>query len=112
MPIRIECAAPGFERNWVEMPDVWTRRDTVEMNAAQGEAFWELLRRRMVACHLEMATGDVIDTPAGVTVDAIQDADELLLAWLGNTMPIALARRRALGEASARVSSSAKETQA
>ena len=104
MSIRIECSAPGFTDNWVEMPDVWTRRDTVEMNAAQGEAFWELLRRRMLGCHLVMATGTVLDTPAAVTVDAIQDADELLLAWLGNTMPIALARRRALGEASARVS--------
>lgn len=105
MAIRIECSAPGFEANWVEMPDVWTRRDTVEMNTAQGEAFWVLLRRRCTGCHLVMTTGDVIDTPAGITVDAIQDADELLLAWLGNTMPIALARRRALGEASARVSS-------
>ena len=105
MSVRIECSAPGFEQNWVEMPDVWTRRDTVEMQTAQGEAFWQLLRRRMVACHLVMATGDVLDKPEAVTTDAIQDADELLLAWLGNTMPIALARRRALGEASARVSS-------
>lgn len=105
--MRIECSAPGFEANWVDVADAWTRRDTTEMYAAQGEAFYELLRRRLVACHIELTTGQAIDAPAGITTDAIQDADEALLGWLGVVLPIALAKRRALGEASARVSSSA-----
>ena len=103
--MRIECTAPGLERNWVDVADLWTRRDTTEMYAAQGEAFYELLRRRLVACHVELTTGQAIDTPAGITTDAIQDADEAVLGWLGVVLPIALAKRRALGEASARVSS-------
>jgi hypothetical protein len=107
MPVRIECTAPGFEQNWVEMADTWTRREVVEMNAVSGEAFWELLRKRTISCHLVMATGVSLDTPAAITTDAIQDADELLLAWLGYAMPLSLAKRRALGEVSARVSSNA-----
>jgi hypothetical protein len=116
MTTRIECDLDGLAANWVEIQDEgWSRRETMKLLALpDDDALYTFLRDtgKLIACHLELTTGQAIDTPAGITEDAMLDADEALIAWLTRTGWVAIARRRALGNASARLSSNAKETTA
>ena len=115
MPVRIECDLDGLTANWVEIQDQgWSRRETAELLALpDDDALYRFLRDRgkLTACHLELVTGKAIDTPEGITEEAMLDADEALIAWLTRTGWLAIARRRALGNASARLSSPAKDGQ-
>lgn len=106
MPVRMDCAAEGFEGNWIEVSDKWTRREVESVLSTSVDAdYIALLRAKTVGVHLELATGDVIDAPDKLTYDALLDADELLLGWLGYVLPTAIAQRRLLGNASLRLSS-------
>lgn len=104
MPIRIECAAPGLEANWLDVADKWTQRDVERLISATDGAFYELMRDKVTACHIELDTGATITDPHGITTDAMLDADVALLGWLGRALPLAVAQRRVLGNASARLS--------
>ena len=65
MPIRVECSTPGLEENWIEVDEVWTRRELREYMSLKGEPFIALWQRKVTACHL--VTGDVVvDEPAQV----------------------------------------------
>ena len=106
MPVRMDCTATGFERNWIEIADAWTRREVESVLSTSLDAeYVQMLQRKTLALHLELATGDVIDDPAALTYNALLDADELLLGWLGYVLPTAIAQRRLLGNASLRLSS-------
>jgi hypothetical protein len=48
--------------------------------------------------------GAAITDPAQLTDAGMVDVDVLLIGWLGRSMPLAVAKRRALGNASARLS--------
>lgn len=108
--MRLECNVPGLEGCWVEISDSWSRRDAGDMWAAKGEDYWAFLRRKTVACHLELTTGQAIDTPDGILSDVMGDADEALLAWIGYVLPAALAKRRVLGEEAGRALQSVSGT--
>lgn len=108
MPVRVECTAEGFERCWVEVTERWTQRETVEMMAVADDAFYAMLSRKLIACHIETTTGS-IDRPEDITADNLLDADVEVIGWLGVVMPLAVARRRTLGNASARLSLSGKD---
>lgn len=106
MPVRMDCTAPGFEGNWIEIADAWTRREVEGVLSTSLDAeYVQMLQRKTVALRLELTTGGVIDDPAALTYDALLDADELLLGWLGYVLPTAIAQRRLLGNASLRLSS-------
>lgn len=105
---RVECTLAGFERNWIDVSEQWTQRESVEMLAAADESFYALLRRKTVACHIELVTGAVVETPADLDANTMLDADVAVIGWLGAVMPIAVARRRTLGNAFARLSSNGK----
>ena len=105
MAIRIECDLDGLTSNWCDVADGWTRREVQELVDVQDETFYDLLRRKVTACHIELSNGVTITDPQHITDDALLDADIALLGWLGRTLPLAVARRRVLGNASARLSS-------
>jgi len=106
MAMRFECSAEGFERNWIEVSERWTRREVEAVVSTSVDAdYIDILRQKTTAVHLELATGDVIETPEALTYEALMDADELLLGWLGYALPTAIAQRRLLGNASLRLSS-------
>lgn len=106
MPVRIECDLDGLTGNWCDVADAWSLREVHQLAAVQDEAFYDLLRHKVVACHIELPTG-AIDDPQGINEDALMDADIALVGWLGRVLPLAVARRRVLGNASARLSSPA-----
>ncbi len=107
MPVRIECTAPGLEANWLDVADKWTQRDVERLVEVTDEAFYELMRAKVVGCNIVLETGEAITDPQAITSAAMLDADVVLLAWFGRALPLAVAQRRLLGNASARLSSPA-----
>lgn len=104
MPVRIACDAFGLEGNWIDVAERWTQREIAELNAAADDAFFALLRRKAVACHVAVTPELTITDPAQLTAENMLDADVLLLGWLGRALPLAVAHQRVLGSRSARLS--------
>jgi hypothetical protein len=106
---RYECSAEGFEANWVEVADRWTRREVETIYAtAVDQEYVALLQAKTTACHIVLSDGSVIDDVQTLTYDLLLDADEIVLGWLGGVLPAAIARRRILGNASVRLSSNSR----
>lgn len=102
MPIRIECTTPGLEANWIEVDEVWTRREFQAFTQLAGDEYWQLWGRKVVACHVELAEGGVVDDPAAVH-RALDDLDLRLLRWLPAAVLTATQHLLNLGERSARL---------
>ncbi len=106
MTVRIECDVDGLTGNWIEISDRWTQREAVAMVEVVNDDFYALLRAKTVAVHID--AGEItITSPDQLDADHLLDADVAVLGWLGSVLPIAVARRRTLGNASARLSFSA-----
>lgn len=103
-PIRIYCDDPDHTETWIDITPRWTQGDIQKMLTVQGDEFYAFLRSKTVACHIQMANGEAVTDPALISDEGLIDADVLLFGWLGAAMPQAIARRRALGNASARPS--------
>lgn len=102
MGIRVECTTPGLEGNWIEVDDVWTRKELQAFVSLQGEGFWALWGRKVMACHLVLADGGVVSDPAAVGL-VLDDLDLRLLRWLSNGVLTATQYLLNLGEGSARL---------
>jgi len=103
-PIRIYCDDPDYSQAWIDIDGRWTLGDQRRMLEVEGDDFWAFLRKKAVACHIPTMDGGAVDDPAGLSGEGLADVDVLLIAWLGAVMPTAIAKRRALGNASARLS--------
>lgn len=103
-PIRIYCDDPDYSETWIDFTPRWTQGDMTKMLAVQGDEFYAFLRGKCVACHIQTADGGAITDPAQISDAGLTDVDVLLIGWLGRSMPLAVAKRRALGNASARLS--------
>ena len=116
MTVRIECDLEGLTANWVEIQDAgWCRAETMALAALPDDDSLYLFLRdkgKLLGCHLELTNGQVIESSAGMTEGAMLYADEAMIAWLGRCAWLAIAKRRALGNVSARLSSNAKENAA
>jgi hypothetical protein len=60
--------------NWVEVLQSWSRKELRDLLEVTGDEFSALLRRKIVACHLETAAGEPITDPALLTSEALDDA--------------------------------------
>lgn len=104
-PVRIGCDAEGFEQNYIDVSPRWTQAEVQALAAIDDDAaLYALLRAKTVACHIEAGDGAITE-PDGITPEAMRNADMLLIGWIGRVLPLAVAQRRALGNASARLSS-------
>ena len=103
-PIRIYCDDPDYAETWIDIAPRWTQADIERMYAVKDDEFYAFLRSKTVAMHIQTNGGDVLTDPAQLTDEGTADVDVLLIAWLGAAMPRAVAKRRALGNASARLS--------
>ena len=103
-PIRIYCDDPEYTETWIDIAARWTQGEMQRMLDVQGDEFYAFLRSKTVACHIQTADGGAVTDPAQLNDAGLADADVLLIGWLGRTMPLAVARRRILGNASARLS--------
>ena len=103
-PIRIYCDDPDYSDTWLDLQARWTQGDMQKMLDVVGDDFYTFLRGKTVACHIQTIDGEAITDPAQISEAGLADVDVLLIGWLGRTMPLAVAKRRALGNASARLS--------
>ena len=103
-PIRIYCDDPEYTETWIDIAARWTQGEMQRMLDVQGDEFYAFLRAKTVACHIQTADGGAVTDPAQLNDAGLADVDVLLIGWLGRTMPLAVARRRILGNASARLS--------
>ena len=104
--MRIECDAAGFEHNWLEVEDKWTRREIIALEGfsmSDNARFFDMLKRKVQACHIALEDGGAIEDPANLDYDSLLDADEIIWGWLGQALWIAIGRRRSLGNLSARL---------
>lgn len=102
MAIRVECSTPGLEANWIEVDDVWTRKELQAFVSLVGEEYWALWGRKVVLCHLVLPDGGVVDDPMQVGLVA-DDVDLRLLRWLSSAVLTATQYLLNLGEVSARL---------
>lgn len=103
-PIRIYCDDPEYSETWIDIAPRWTQSEIERMYAANGDEFYAFLRSKVVAMSIQTNTGTVLTDPAAISDTGLTDVDVLLIGWLGRSMPLAVAKRRALGNASARLS--------
>lgn len=105
--IRIDCTADGFESNWIEYRPAWTRGDTKRLDNATDEGeIIDLIASKIAKCHITAEDGSVIDSPDGLTVEAIDELDETLAQWLVASIYRMIGVKRQLGNLSASASSS------
>lgn len=102
--VRIYCDDPDYTETWIDIAARWTQGEMQRMLDVQGDEFYSFLRSKTVACHIQTADGGAVTDPAQLNDTGLADVDVLLIGWLGRTMPLAVARRRILGNASARLS--------
>lgn len=103
-PIRIYCDDPEYAETWIDIAARWTQGEMQKMLDVQGDEFYAFLRAKTLACHIQTVDGGAVTDPAKISDAGLADVDVLLIGWLGRTMPLAVARRRILGNASARLS--------
>jgi len=105
--IRIDCTAEDYSGNWVEYRSAWTRGDTKRLDAATSEEdILDLIAGKVAKCNVTTAEGNVITSPDGLTVDAINELDEVVAQWVVASVYQFIAAKRRLGNLSASVSSS------
>ena len=102
-PIRVYCDDPEYVDTWIDIEARWTLAEMDRMVEVAGDDFWAFLRGKAVACNIQTAGGAISD-PAEISAEGLRDVDVLLIGWLGRVLPLAVAQRRALGNASARLS--------
>ena len=103
-PIRIYCDDAEYGETWIDLSPRWTQGEMQKMLDVSGDDFYAFLRGKCIACHIQTADGGAVTDPAQISEDGLTDVDVLLIGWLGRSMPLAVAKRRALGNASARLS--------
>jgi hypothetical protein len=114
--MRYQCDIPGFEDNFIELSERWTRRELATVDTIEGEAYFALLRRKLTGVHLtriDEETGnaiDPIDTPAGFTREATEAIDFMVWRWVAHAMRKGINTLYSLGEERARRWSRAQET--
>lgn len=107
MAIKFFCDIEGMEANWIEMSDRWTQAEAKAAEEAMGGGWSDYLgylKTKVSGCSLQ--AGDVLLTDFGdVTEQALDLMDLRLVGFVGGILQQTTMRLRALGNASARVSS-------
>lgn len=104
--IKFYCDIEGLKDNWIGVSEKWTQRESKEADAAMGEgwtAYLSFLSRKVEACNL-ITSDTTIETFADVTETVLDDMDLRLVGFVGGILQQTVARLRALGNVSARVS--------
>ena len=101
--MRVECDQAGFEQNWLEIDEAWTRREVLALGEADEEELLAILRRKVTACNIERVGGEPVTDPAQLDEDTLLDADEVVWGWLARALYLVIGRRRSLGNLSARL---------
>lgn len=103
MARRYYCDIDGLTDNWVDVSEVWTRREFDQVfESAYAESWQEWVGRKVVACNIRAGDG-VITDPALLTDEVLADADLRLWGFLGGVLIRAAVDLRNLGNVSGRL---------
>lgn len=108
--MRMQCRVEGLEHNYIDVSDVWTRRDLRRLAEADGDEWVDIAREKLVTCHIDVVGGAAIEQPADLTIDALDSMDLRIVGWLGAALPYACSELRQLGFRSAVLSSGGNGT--
>lgn len=103
MARRYFCDIEGLTENWVDVSEVWTRREyDLVFEAAYQENWMEWFGKKATACHI--VAGEVVLTdPAVLNDETLADADLRLWGFLGGVLVRAAWELKNLGNASGRL---------
>lgn len=99
--MKYQCDIPGFEDCWFELSERWTRGELKAFFAETGEAYLDLVRRKLTGIHMLTETG-AIDTPEALTMEATDSVDIVLWKWFGTALNVGVDELYSMGEAHAR----------
>jgi hypothetical protein len=103
--MRVTCDTDGYEGVWVEISPRFTRAEVLALVEADEETTIRNLRERMTACHIPLNDGTAIVDPGDFVAERLEQADILVLAWVGQILPSVIGNQRTLGKVSLRLSS-------
>lgn len=100
--MRYQCDIPGFEDNFFDLSERWTRGEVKAFFAETGEPYLALIRAKLTAIHLaaEPPTG-AITTPEQLTSAATDDIDLAVWKWFSTAINRGVDDLYRLGEAHA-----------
>jgi len=85
--MRYECDVEGFEGNFVNFSDSWTRKEIREFwdkssDNTTADEFMKLVSSKVKGLHLDVVYGDQITEPVQLTEDALDRIDNRLFRWI------------------------------
>jgi hypothetical protein len=116
--MRYQCDILGFEDNFIELSERWTRQEVFTFDKLEGDAYFAMLQRKLTGICLSRLDGetgnpiDPIDTPKNFTREASWLVDFAAWRWFIHAIRLGFNEMVRLGEASAQSWSSAQETKA
>ncbi len=105
MAVKLTCSLEGFQDNWVEVTEHWTRKDLrILAETNEVPALLALLREKLVGCHIRVEGRDEFVTrPEDLTEELIDDMDLRVWGFLAYVLTETCIYLRSLGNMSGRV---------
>lgn len=103
MPVRFAVTVPGLESDWVEVSEVWTRREVKAVLEADEQALVGFLQTKLTGCHLTRPGADPLEEPGQIDADSLDELDLRLVDFLGTVLVQATAHLRSLGPLAGRL---------
>lgn len=107
MAIKFYCDIDDLGENWIEMSDRWTHAEAKAAEEAMSGGWADYLAylaKKVEGCSLK-AGGAILTNFADITESTLDMMDLRLVGFIGGILQQTTMRLRALGNASARVSS-------
>jgi len=82
--MRYCCDLPGFEDNFIELSDVWSRKQVKSFWQFEGEAYMALLKTKVVSCNLACPDGPPITEAFLFTEEGLEQVDFRIYHWVVN----------------------------
>ena len=104
--MRYTCDLPGFEDNYIEVSDRWTRGQASRVLSVQGDDYFKLISMKLTAVYLSRsdeagAAIDPIDKPSDFSETAIEGVDYMVWRWFATAIVKGVSDLYSLGEAHA-----------
>jgi len=102
--MRVECTVVGYEDNYIDVADRWTRSEYRALTAIGNiDDYLVWFHDKVTGCKLSVADEHVTD-PQAVTVAVLDEMDLVLTGFVEQALFRACTNLRNLGNASGRVS--------
>jgi hypothetical protein len=98
--MRYSCDIEGLEHNYIELSDVWSKKQIEAFLDADIEANLVLLRPKIVSLSLARVDGEPITSADQVTNDSLEEIDFRVFHWFKVALVVHVTSMKKLGEAS------------